>query len=292
MKKFLITFIVILVIAGAVVAYLFIPYNKLTIEEVIGDVETIEGIGFMVSETKAIVLDDREDIERIYNDIKNQEFKKVYTTQEQPQNRGNPLLIIRFTEESEKWDINIYHQFNRFPGYNLLKLNRFVNDFFVAAEQVAFDAIIDKYVKELVGGDDEMLAYFDFSLNDFITTMRQNKQYVSNYITSTNSPLNTDLNRIDFGNGNILSVYEYENNAAMEEDALLVNIDGSIKGGKYPSDTSHFFKRGKIMVNYIGNDQEMLDILTLILSDEFASPMIAAAENGENIEESSSSSQG
>lgn len=292
MKKFLITLVVILIIAGAVFAYLFIPYNSLTVAEIIGDVETIEGIGFMVTETKAIVLDNREDIERIYNDIKDQKFKKVYTTQEQPQNRGNPLLVIRFTEESEKWDINIYNQFNRFPGYNLLKLNRFFNDFFVAAEQVAFNAIIDKYVDELTQGDDEMLAYFDFSLNDFVTTMRQNNQYVSNYITSTNSPLNTDLNRLDFGNGNILSVYEYENNADMEEDALLVNSDGSIQGGKYPSDTSHFFKRGKIMVNYIGNDQEMLDILTLILSDEFASPMVAAAENGEIYEAESSENVG
>ena len=42
MKKFFIIFFVVLIIVGAVMAYLFIPYNSLTIEEIIGDVETIE----------------------------------------------------------------------------------------------------------------------------------------------------------------------------------------------------------------------------------------------------------
>lgn len=288
MKKVLIIVLIVVVLIGVVLGYLFIPYNTLTFGDLAGDINDIAGIGFMVTDSKAVVLDNKEDIERILNDLKGQKFKKVYTTQEQPQNKGNPILMIKFTEESKKWDINIYNEFNRFPGYNLVKLNRFFNDFYVVSEKVAMNTIINKYVSELLGEGDENLAYFEFSYNDFLTTMKQNNQFVSKSITSTNSPLSTDINRVDFGNGNIVSVYEYDSRDILENDLALINLDGSIQGANPPSDTSHFFKRGRILVNYIGNDQAFLDIISSILVEEFASPMIAEQAANEQAAASSS----
>lgn len=73
-----------------------------------------------------------------------------------------------------------------------------------------------------------------------------------------------------------ISVYLYENSQKMEEDASYINEGGSsyTNGGKnveiswvsYP----HFYKKGNIIVLYVGENQEIINTLEVIIGLQFA----------------------
>src|SRR6266545_4184929 len=64
-------------------------------------------------------------------------------------------------------------------------------------------------------------------------------------------------------NGADLQVFEYENAPAMEKDASQVAPDGGSIGTSMVTwiDTPHFYKAGRIIVLYLGNDQTILGLL-------------------------------
>jgi len=67
-------------------------------------------------------------------------------------------------------------------------------------------------------------------------------------------------------------VFEYDSNEAMEADASLVAADGGSIGTTIIvwESTPHFFKAGRIIVLYIGDDAEMLSQLQSLLGSQFA----------------------
>ena len=67
-------------------------------------------------------------------------------------------------------------------------------------------------------------------------------------------------------------VFEYETAEAMEADASLVASDGGSIGTTmlFWVATPHFFKAGRIIVVYIGDDAEMLSQLESLLGAQFA----------------------
>jgi hypothetical protein len=67
-------------------------------------------------------------------------------------------------------------------------------------------------------------------------------------------------------------VYEYETTEAMEADASLVASDGGSIGTTmlFWVATPHFFKAGRIIVVYIGDDAEMLSQLESLIGAQFA----------------------
>ena len=73
-------------------------------------------------------------------------------------------------------------------------------------------------------------------------------------------------------NGAELQVFEYENTAAMEEDASQVAPDGGSIGTSMVTwiDPPHFYKAGRIIVLYLGSDQAVLDLLNKVLGSQFA----------------------
>ena len=73
-------------------------------------------------------------------------------------------------------------------------------------------------------------------------------------------------------NGQDLQVYVYDTSQAMEAEAAQVSADGSTIGTSMPSwmDDPHFYKAGRLMVLYIGQDQKILDILSGIFGPQFA----------------------
>ena len=66
-------------------------------------------------------------------------------------------------------------------------------------------------------------------------------------------------------------VYEYHSEKAAEADAAKVNSDGSI-GGSMPHWIAppHFFRRGTLLVLYLGSDENTLASLRSFLGNEFA----------------------
>ena len=73
-------------------------------------------------------------------------------------------------------------------------------------------------------------------------------------------------------NGADVQVFEYKSVEAMEADAALVSPDGGSVGTSMVSwmVTPHFFKSGRVLVLYVGDDAATLDLLKSTLGEQFA----------------------
>ena len=73
-------------------------------------------------------------------------------------------------------------------------------------------------------------------------------------------------------NGADVQVFEYADPAAADEQAVLVAPDGSSVGTSMPFWVSdpHFYKQGKIIVLYVGDDSGVLKALESALGPQFA----------------------
>ncbi|HEX9331151.1 MAG TPA: hypothetical protein VF896_04620, partial [Anaerolineales bacterium] len=73
-------------------------------------------------------------------------------------------------------------------------------------------------------------------------------------------------------NGADLQVFEYKNAQAMEKEASQVAPDGGSVGTSMMTwiDTPHFYKVGRIIVLYLGNDKSLLDLLNKVMGPQFA----------------------
>jgi len=73
-----------------------------------------------------------------------------------------------------------------------------------------------------------------------------------------------------------ISVYLYESNVKMEEDATHIDkVGASYSDGKNDTkinwySTPHFFKKDNIIVLYVGEDTEIIDALKEIMGIQFA----------------------
>lgn len=73
-------------------------------------------------------------------------------------------------------------------------------------------------------------------------------------------------------NGADVQVFVYDTVAAMEAEAAQVTADGSSIGTNMVNwvDPPHFYKLGRMIVLYAGQDQAVLDLLKTVLGPQFA----------------------
>ncbi len=73
-------------------------------------------------------------------------------------------------------------------------------------------------------------------------------------------------------NGADVQIFEYESAAAMETDAAQVAPDGGSIGTSMVTwiATPHFYKSGRLIVLYVGDDTVVLDLLKSVLGGQFA----------------------
>jgi hypothetical protein len=73
-------------------------------------------------------------------------------------------------------------------------------------------------------------------------------------------------------NGADVQVFEYETPEVMEADAAQVAADGGSIGTSMVTwvATPHFYKAGRILVLYVGDDQAILELLEGALGPQFA----------------------
>jgi hypothetical protein len=73
-------------------------------------------------------------------------------------------------------------------------------------------------------------------------------------------------------NGADVQVFEYNSVEAMEADAVQISDDGSSIGTSMVTwmATPHFYKAGRILVLYVGDDQSILELLEGTLGPQFA----------------------
>jgi len=73
-------------------------------------------------------------------------------------------------------------------------------------------------------------------------------------------------------NGADVQVFEYESAEAMEAEAALVAPDGGSIGTSMVMwvETPHFFKSGRVLVLYVGDDATVFELLKSVLGEQFA----------------------
>ncbi len=73
-------------------------------------------------------------------------------------------------------------------------------------------------------------------------------------------------------NGQDVQVFEYENEAAAKVEAGLVSADGSSVGTSMMSwmATPHFYNSGKLIVLYVGDHNDTIELLAGILGPQIA----------------------
>lgn len=73
-------------------------------------------------------------------------------------------------------------------------------------------------------------------------------------------------------NGADVQVFEYESAEAMENEASQVAPDGGSIGTTMVTwvDTPHFHKAGRMIVLYVGSDEEILGLLEQVVGPQFA----------------------
>jgi hypothetical protein len=89
---------------------------------------------------------------------------------------------------------------------------------------------------------------------------------------SIEQPFFSVTGRILEVDGADVQVFEYESAEAMETDASQVAPDGGSIGTSMVSwiATPHFFKAGRLLVLYVGDDAAILDLLKSALGEQFA----------------------
>lgn len=73
-------------------------------------------------------------------------------------------------------------------------------------------------------------------------------------------------------NGQDVQVFEYENSESMENEASQVAPDGGSVGTSMMMwmDAPHFYKAGRVIVIYIGSDEQILTLLQSVMGTQFA----------------------
>jgi hypothetical protein len=73
-------------------------------------------------------------------------------------------------------------------------------------------------------------------------------------------------------NGVDVQIFEYEAAKNMEADAAQISTDGGSIGTSMVSwvATPHFFKSGRILILYVGDDNAVYDLLKGVLGEQFA----------------------
>lgn len=76
---------------------------------------------------------------------------------------------------------------------------------------------------------------------------------------------------IPVGNENI-TLYSYNNPSSMKKDADTISRDGNIVGNSMVewSSKPHFYKHENSIVQYIGNDKQVIGVLNKVLGNQFA----------------------
>lgn len=73
-------------------------------------------------------------------------------------------------------------------------------------------------------------------------------------------------------NGEDVQVFQYLDVATAKAQAALVALDGNTIGTSKPiwMEPPHFFRQGKLLVLYIGSNDQVLKMLTTVLGRQFA----------------------
>ena len=89
---------------------------------------------------------------------------------------------------------------------------------------------------------------------------------------SVSQPFFTTQGQVIKLSGEDIQVFEYISEEEAIKESMQVSTDGSSVGTTMISwiDTPHFYQTGKIIILYVGNNPEMIEILSEVLGPQFA----------------------
>lgn len=89
---------------------------------------------------------------------------------------------------------------------------------------------------------------------------------------SVSQPFFTPQGQVIKLSGEDIQVFEYMSEEEAIKESMQVSTDGSSVGTTMISwiDTPHFYQTGKIIILYVGNNPEMIEILSEVLGPQFA----------------------
>lgn len=114
----------------------------------------------------------------------------------------------------------------------------------------------------------------DYSLDQFVSDMKA-KSYEFEVKDASRDFLPTERKRILVGN-EAIEIYIYRSSRAMEKDSQRIDRDGSGYSNGFKSvkvswiSYPHFYKKGRIIVQYVGENQKIISDLKAILGEQFA----------------------
>ena len=87
-----------------------------------------------------------------------------------------------------------------------------------------------------------------------------------------NQPFFSVPGRIIKVSGEDVQVFQYAHAGAAAEQAALVSADGNAVGTNMLrwAGAPHFFKKGSLLVLYVGNDEKVISALAVVLGRQFA----------------------
>ncbi|HET6671434.1 MAG TPA: hypothetical protein VFH15_14500 [Pyrinomonadaceae bacterium] len=105
-----------------------------------------------------------------------------------------------------------------------------------------------------------------------ITRLRAQKARVALTSERVKQPFFSPLGRLVNIEGQAVQVFEYAHLERAEKEATLVSADGMTIGGSKPfwMAPPHFFKGGRLIVIYVGNEPAILKLLHAALGKQFA----------------------
>jgi hypothetical protein len=111
----------------------------------------------------------------------------------------------------------------------------------------------------------------DFNTEDFIEALRDQGMESEKGDAVEQAFFSATGTFVNFDSGNV-QVFEYDSAEALENDAALVVSDGGSIGTTMVDwiATPHFYKKGRLLVLYIGDDAESLNVLENVLGPQFA----------------------
>jgi hypothetical protein len=110
----------------------------------------------------------------------------------------------------------------------------------------------------------------EFDFNKLVEELRINASIEIG--ESISQPFFTPQGQIIKLHGEDVQVFEYGSEEEAKNEAMLVSADGSSVGTSVVTwkQTPHFYRSGRLIVLYVGNDLQVIETLTGLLGSQFA----------------------
>lgn len=125
--------------------------------------------------------------------------------------------------------------------------------------------------KKIVSQNDTRITSKIESTKDFINLLEKSGCKINSSTQESKGFLSGSLTAIKI-NTDIICVYEYKDNQQMEKDLKTISSDGSWVGNAIVDwvKTPHIYKNENIIAIYVGDNNEMIEILKKLLGQQFA----------------------